>query len=111
MRLAELEARLDALTTEILLPLRASKRVDSDTINKLYALADGFVAEIGESDVVSRRLTGKLWFVFTRMLSEADHSLSPDDVFMSAWGYESRPEKIFGLFFSSSPPTPGIPRY
>ena len=46
-RLPELEARLDALTTEILLPLRASKVVDSEAINRLYELADDLAAEIG----------------------------------------------------------------
>jgi hypothetical protein len=110
-RLPELEARLDALTTEILLPLRASKVVDSEAINRLYELADDLAAEIGGLDAVPRLLAGKLWFVFTQMLSEADHTRSPDDILMSAWAYESRLEKIFGPFFSSSPPTPGVPRY
>lgn len=110
-RVPELEARLDALTTEILLPLRASKEVDSEAINRLYELADDLAAEIGDSDAVPRRLTGKLWFVFTQMLSEADHTQSPNDILTSAWGYESRLVKIFGPSFSSSPPTPGAPRY
>lgn len=110
-RLPELEARLDALTTEILLPLRASKEVDTAAMNRLYALAEELAAELRGSDAVPRRLTGKLWFVFTQMLSEADHTRSPDDILMSAWGYESRLEKIFGSPFSVSPPTPGVPRY
>lgn len=110
-RLRELETRLDALTTEILPPLRASKEVDSGAINRLYELADDLAAELSSSDAVPRLLTGKLWFVFTQMLSEADHTRSPDDILMSAWAYENRLEKIFGPFFSSSPPTPGIPRY
>lgn len=108
-RMAELEARLDALTTEILLPLRSSKEVYSEAINGLYALADELAAEMGESDAVPRLLTGKLWFVFTQMLSEADHTRSPESILMSAWGYESRLEEIFGPFFL--PPTPGVRRY
>jgi hypothetical protein len=110
-RAEDLEACLDSLTTEILPPLRASKEVDSEAINRLYELADDLAAELGDSDTVPRQLTGKLWFVFTQMLSEADHTRSPDDILMSAWGYESRLEKIFGPSFSSSPPTPGVPRY
>ena len=102
-RLPELEARLDALTTEILLPLRASKKLDPDAINRLYRLADDLVAEIGGSDAVPRLLTGKLWFLFTQMLGEADYTRSPDDILMSAWAYESRLEKIFGPFFSWPP--------
>jgi hypothetical protein len=103
-RVPEFEARLDALTTEILLPLRASEEVDSEAMNRLYKLVEDRAAEIGGSDAVPRRLTGKLWFVFTQMLSEADHTRSPGDILMSAWGYESRLEKIFGPSFSSSPP-------
>jgi len=107
----ELEARLDALTTDILLKLRASKEVDSDAIIRLYELVDYLAVEIGDSDTVPRKLTGKLWFLFTQMLGEAEHTRSPNDILMAAWGYENRLEKIFGPFFSSSPPTPGVPRY
>lgn len=85
--------------------------MDSEAINRLCELTDDLAAEIGGSDVVPRLLTGKLWFVFTQMLNEADHTRSPDDILMSAWAYEDRLEKIFGPFFSSSPPTPGVPRY
>jgi hypothetical protein len=110
-RIPEIEARLDTLTTRILLPLRASKEIDSEAINELYRLVDDLAVEIGESADISRRLAGKLWFIFTQMLSEADHTRSPDDILMSAWGYEGRLEKIFGSTFSSSDPTPGVPRY
>lgn len=110
-RITELEARLDTLTTQVLLPLRASKKVDSQAINELYELVDDLAVEIGESTDISRRLAGKLWFIFTQMLSEADHTSTPDDILMSAWSYAGRLEKIFGPTFSSSAPTPGIPRY
>jgi hypothetical protein len=110
-RIPEIEARLDTLTMEILLPLRASKEVDPGAINELYKLTDDLAVEIGDSADISRRLVGKLWFVFTQMLSEADHTRSPDDILMSAWGYQSRLEKIFGPTFSTSEPTPGVPGY
>lgn len=94
--------------------MRVRKEVDTDAINRLYALTDELVAEIGGADgpdAVPRLLTGKLWFLFTQMLTEADHTRSPDDIFMSAWGYQSRLNKIFGPFFGSGTPTPGVPRY
>jgi hypothetical protein len=46
-RAEDLEACLDSLTTEILPPLRASKEVDSEAINRLYELADDLAAELG----------------------------------------------------------------
>lgn len=107
----KLEARLDILTTRILVPLRMSKEVDSEAVNQLYELVGELAAEIGGAEVVPRLLVGKLWFVFTQMLSEAAHTRSPDDILMTAWAYEERLERIFGPFFSSSPPTPGVPRY
>jgi len=110
-RVPDLEAHLDTLTTDLLLPLRATKRVDSKTMNELYGLVDDLVAELGDSAEISRRLAGKLWFIFTQMLSEADHTRSPDDILMSAWSYKSRLDRVFGPDFSSSDPTPGIPRY
>jgi len=111
MRIREIEERLDTLTMDILLPLRASKEVDSETINKLYGLVDDLAVELGESADISRRLAGKLWFIFTQMLSEADHTRSPDDILMSAWSYQDRLEKIFGPTFSSADATPGVPRF
>jgi hypothetical protein len=64
-----------------------------------------------DSDAVPRLLTGELLFVFTQMLSEADHTRSPEEILTSAWTYQGYLEKIFGPFFSSSPATPGMPRY
>jgi hypothetical protein len=110
-RIPEFEARLDALTTRILVPLRASKELDPEAVSKLYELMGELAADIGEAEMVPRLLVGKLWFIFTQMLSEAAHTRSPDDILMSAWAYEERLEQIFGPFFSSSPPTPGVPRY
>jgi hypothetical protein len=95
-RLPELEARLDALTTEILPPLRASKELRSDAMHRLLGLVDEFADEIGDDEFVPRLLAGKLWFVFTQMLTEAEHTRSPDDILRSAWRYEDRLEKIFG---------------
>jgi hypothetical protein len=56
-RLPELESRLDTLTTQILVPLRASKDVDSQAMNGLYELADDLAAELGESPRCSARLS------------------------------------------------------
>lgn len=110
-RIKELEARLNVLTSELLAPLRATKEVNTAALNGLLEVVDGLVEEIGKDAHVPRLLTGKLWFIFTQMLSEADHTRSPDDILNSAWLYESRLEHIFGPTFA--PPDswkPGIPR-
>jgi hypothetical protein len=109
--LPEIEARLAGLTTEILLPLRTSKTLDPEAVSRLYQVADDLAAVFADAEVVPRALTGNLWFVFTQMLTEADHTRSPDEILDAAWGYQERLVKIFGPSFSSTPPTPGVPRY
>ena len=111
-RISELEARLDNLTTAILLPMRATKYVDQDAFAQLDRLVGDLISEIGDAPDISRRLTGKLWFVFTQALTEAQHSRSPDEILRYAWSYQDKLEQLFGPWFSLGPPTPpGVPRY
>ncbi len=99
--LPELEARLDALITDILPPLRTSKTLNHEAVTKLYAVADELAAEIGADDLVPRKLTGSLWFIFTQMLDQASHTRTPDEILDVAWSYQERLENIFGPTFSS----------
>ena len=107
----ELEALLDSLTIAVLVPLRASKYVDRQAMEQVSQLVTDLISEVGDAPVISRRLAGKLWFVFTQMLSEADHTRSPEEILDSAWRYESQLEKLFGPWYGQGLPTPGIPRY
>ncbi|MGY0537679.1 hypothetical protein ACW14X_09180 [Nocardioides sp. YJ-D4] len=108
---AEIESRLDHLTTEILLPLRASKELNEARIEDLSRLVDDLILDLNGAPQISTTLAGKLWFVFTQMLSEADHSSARERILDAAWRYEGQLERIFGPFYSSAPPTPGVPRY
>jgi hypothetical protein len=107
----ELEARLDTLTTAILPPLRRDKHLNHRALDDLNRLVADLASEIGDSPVISRRLTGKLWFVFTQMLSEADHARSPEEILNSAWNYQEQLQNLFGPWYGNGPPTPGLPRY
>jgi hypothetical protein len=110
-RLAELEEQLDNLTTRILPAMQAAKCVDREAFEQLNDLIAALAREVGHTDVVPRRLTGKLWFVFTQALAEADHSRTPEEILRYAWNYQDKLQNLFGPWFSSSPPKPGIPRY
>ncbi len=107
----ELENRLDTLTTAILPPLRASKHVDRQAMDQLSQLVDDLASEVGDAPTIPRRLAGKLWFIFTQMLSEADHARSPEEILYSAWRYQDQLQKLFGPWYGHGPPTPGTPRY
>ncbi len=110
-RIEELEARLDTLTTVILPPVRASKHVDHLALDNLNMLVDDLIRELGGSPAIPRRLAGKLWFIFTQMLTEADHSRSPGEILSRAWSYQEQLRKLFGPWFGQGEPTPGVPRY
>ncbi len=108
--LIALEGQLDALTTRILPAMRASKYVDREAFAQLNEFIAALARELADAELVPRRLTGKLWFVFTQALAEADHTRSPEEILRYAWEYEDKLQDLFGPRFSSSPPTPGIPR-
>jgi hypothetical protein len=69
--LADIEARLDALTIPLLVPLRSTKTLDGTAI-------------------------GKAWFIFTSMLDEADHATAPEPILDSAWQWQERLHRAFG---------------
>jgi hypothetical protein len=107
----ELEARLDTLTVALLVPMRTSKHVDPQILDNLNNLVKDLISAIGDAPVIPRRLAGKLWFIFTQMITEADHARSPEEISRSAWSYQEQLEKLFGPWFSTGEPTPGVPRY
>lgn len=111
MSLDDLEARLDTLTTVVLVPLRASKHIDHQAVGQLNDLVEDIISQAGDAPAISRRLTGKLWLIFTQMLAEADHTQAPEEILRSAWSYQDQLQKLFGPWCGQGPPTPGIPRY
>jgi hypothetical protein len=95
----DLEARLDEITTRMLLPLRASKQLDSAVVVDLMDVARSLRAELEDAQMVPRRLVGKLWFVFTAMLTEAQYAALPGPIIEAAWAYEDVLDDIFGARF------------
>jgi hypothetical protein len=63
-------------------------------------VADGFADVLGSEEVVPRELVGKLWFIFTTLLSEAESAPAPDAILDAAWEYSERLQKIFGPDFT-----------
>ena len=96
---SELETRLDGLITTILPPMRATKYVDRAAFDELAKLVNDVIAEVGESPDIPRRLVGKLWFIFTRAMTEADRSAAPAEILQYAWSYEQQLTKLFGPWF------------
>ena len=99
--LEQLEERLGEAAARLLPYLRTSKLIDSTAMTDLLETADLIRAKLNEDDLVPRRLTGTLWFIFTSMLTEAGHAHkhSPEPILNAAWSYEERLRKIFGPKF------------
>jgi hypothetical protein len=99
--LTQIEARLDELTLPLLLPLRSSKTLDSVAFADLLRLGDELAVAIRTADQVSVRLVGKAWFVFTQMLTEAEHAPSPEPIRDAAWQWQERLSQAFGPHFDA----------
>lgn len=78
---------------------RAAKRIDSLALVELLDVAGELEAELSGQDVVSRALVGKVWLVFTAMLTEADYGSEPEPLLNAAWNYQDRLRKLFGPTF------------
>jgi hypothetical protein len=90
-----LEARVDEATTRLLVPLRMTKTVDSVALADLTLAVAGLTEIFGVTDSIPRVLVGKLWFVFTQMLLEAEHANDPDPILDAAWVYEDTLTHLF----------------
>jgi hypothetical protein len=96
---SELETRLDGLIATILPPMRATKYVDRAAFDELAKLVNDVIAEVGDSPDIPRRLVGKLWYIFTQAITEAEHSATPAEIVQYAWSYEQQLTKLFGPWF------------
>lgn len=81
----ELEARLDRLTTQVMVPLRTEKTVAAAQITELCELIESSRLEGLFKGSIDVGLAGKLWWLFCAMLAEADHAKDPNQILDAAW--------------------------
>jgi hypothetical protein len=91
----ELETRFDRVAMVLLPQIRATKVMDGLLVADLLELADQFRGLLSGADMVPRKLTGKLLYVFTTLLIESEHVQNPEQVRDVAWQYHERLEDIF----------------
>ena len=99
MQLTDLEARLDQVTTDLLPELRTTKNLNGNALAELLAVGDELERHRGEVEEISRQLVGKLWFIFTAMLTEAEYAQNPKPILNAAWSYQDRLSRFFGPSF------------
>ena len=67
----------------------------SDLLSLVARLAEA----VSDADQVPRRLVGKVFAVFTAMLTEAEHAAAPEPVLGAAWEWQERLRQAFGQTF------------
>jgi hypothetical protein len=98
--LNQLASSLDSATLELLGPLRTTKTLDQGALERVKGLIDQISACLGPELLVSRDLTGRLWFVFTAMLAEAEHAkANRQQIETEAWDVQERLRRLFGPHF------------
>jgi hypothetical protein len=85
----ELEQRVDDIIIRLLSPLRAFKSLDKSAFHDLLEVADSLEMHFWASETVPRKLTGKLWYIYSSTVIEARHShaRSPEPIHHAADQY------------------------
>ena len=105
MREREVVEQIDTLSSELLLSLRKggrAKQLDKNLFTRLTSAIEELERLLNNETHVSKDLVGKLWFIFTSMLAEADHANNPEPILSAAWDIQERLSRIFGPHFPDS---------
>jgi|WetSurMetagenome_2_1015567.scaffolds.fasta_scaffold00253_2 hypothetical protein len=96
-KLAQIVSEIDLLTLEILGPLRSSKTINQMAIKDLYMTLDRLNDSLHSEVMISKNLVGKVWFIFTSMLAEAEHARNNrEEIEIIAWNVQEKLRRIFG---------------
>ncbi|NOZ12426.1 MAG: hypothetical protein GXO69_02115 [Acidobacteria bacterium] len=96
----QITAEIDSLMLDLLGPLRASKTINQAAFTKLKEKMDNLLPLMETQQQVPKELVGKLWFIFTSMLSEAEHAkTNREEIEILAWDIQERLRCLFGPKF------------
>ena len=99
-RLSQLVSKLDRLILEVLVPLRSSKTIDSAVFQRLESALSELGDALHDEELVPKALAGNLLFLFTTMLTEAEHAKEGRQAIeTAAWAIEESLRRIFGPHF------------
>ncbi len=93
-RMTEIEESINKLIVDLLVPIRTSKTVDKGVFNKLYLLLDELKALIKGESIISRKLAGELFFIYTSISAEAEHAHYSSPIFIEVARLEDYLSKI-----------------
>lgn len=93
-RITEITENINKLSTDLLVPLRTSKSVNKEAFDNLYLLLDELEKLMKGQAVISRKLAGMLFFIYTSVSAEAEHAHYSSDIFIVAAKLEEYLNKI-----------------
>ena len=91
---------IDSLLLDLLGPLRTSKTINQTAFTKVTQALDRLQPLIERETLVPKVLVGKLWFIFTSMLAEAEHAKDKrEQIEIAAWDIQERLRRLFSPRF------------
>jgi hypothetical protein len=93
-RMREIEDIINELAVDLLVPIRASKIVNKEAFDQLYLLLDEVKISIKGEKLISRKLAGMLFFIYTAVSAEAEHAHYTNAVLIEAGKLEGYLNKI-----------------
>lgn len=98
-RVNELNQQIDELVLGILGPACISKQVPQEPLQKLHAILDELAQLLETEDLVPKSLPGRLMFIFSSLLAEAEHAANPEPLLNDAWAIQDKFTRVFGPRF------------
>ena len=93
-RIEEITKLINDLTTDLLVPIRTSKLVNKQAFSEFYKLLDEVIKLVKEKELINRNLAGLLFFIYTTISAEAEHTNYSSPIFLEASKIEDYLSKI-----------------
>ena len=88
-KLIELYDELNSLELDLLGPIRISKTINNEAFNQFYLLLELLKELLKNEDCIPINLVGKLFNIYSAMMSESYHAKYPEPIFMETAKIES----------------------
>jgi hypothetical protein len=91
-RMAVIEPQIASL----LIGVRRTKGVDARKVADLVNSIDGLATELQSVEMVPKEMVGTLWYAFTALIAESEHTTEPEPILTAAWEIKEHLRRIFG---------------
>jgi len=88
-------AKIDNIVQKLLVPVRTEKKVDRESFDLFYEYLDKILELIQGKEMIPRKITGILFFIYTSLSGEVQNSDYRDPVFMEVAKLEGYLSKIY----------------